>query len=172
VATVKLVAPEPRHADAWRRWRTDPVTRRFFPLPAGAPEGWPAKLAASKSDLSDRSEGPYRWIAEVEGVAVGCVTLAYIEWMHLFCEIDYVIAPEARGKGHGRAMVGCAIDRAFAGGLERVTAFIGTGNVASVRLVEGLGFRREGLLRRHAIIEGERRDHYLYALLKEEWRPS
>jgi [ribosomal protein S5]-alanine N-acetyltransferase len=167
---LRLVAPEPFHAEPWRRWRADPEARRFFHLPPGGAEEWAARLAGSRCDLSHRSDGPYRWIAEGDGIAVGCVTLAFVEWTHLFCEIDYIIAPEARRRGHGRAMVAAALDRAFAGGLERVTACICTDNPASIRLVESLGFQREALLRRHAVIQHQRRDHYLYALLKEEGR--
>jgi RimJ/RimL family protein N-acetyltransferase len=104
-------------------------------------------------------------------VPVGAVSLSDVDWIHRFGEVGYMIAPESRGRGHGRAMVAAALHLGFSGGLERITAGICTDNAASIRLVEGLGFQREGLLRRHAIIEGQRRDHFLYALLKEEWRP-
>ena len=170
--TLRLVVPEPRHADAWRRWRTDPESRRFMYLPAGGLDEWAAKLATAKSDLADRSGELYRWMAEDDGVPVGSVSLSYVDWIQLFCEVGYVVAPEARGRGLGRAMVAGVLNLGFACGLERIMAFICTDNPASVRLVESLGFQREGLLRRHAIIEGERRDHFLYALLRNEWVPA
>ena len=164
-----LVKPEPRHFSEWRRWRTDPDSRRFMYLPAGGLDEWAAKLAEAKSDLADKTGELYRWIAEVDGLPIGSLSLSYVDWIQRFCEVGYVIAPEMRRKGHGRPMVAAGLDLGFANGLERIMAYICTDNDASVRLVEGLGFRREGLLRRHAIIEGERRDHYLYAILKEEW---
>ncbi|MBM3549795.1 MAG: GNAT family N-acetyltransferase [Alphaproteobacteria bacterium] len=167
--TLRLIKPEPRHVAEWRCWRTDPVARRFMYLPAGDLDEWAAKLATAKSDLADRSGELYRWIAEVDGTPLGSVSLSYVDWDQLFCEVGYVMAPEARGKGHGKAMVAATLDLGFSSGIERIMAFICTDNPASIRLVESLGFCREGLLRRHAIIEGERRDHYLYAMLKEEW---
>lgn len=167
---LRLVKPEPRHVEGWWRWRTDPASRRFMALPAGDLAEWAEKLAKAKTDMSDRSGELYRWMAEDDGVPVGSVTLAYVDWNHLFAELGYVIAPEARGKGYGRAMASAALALGFAGGLERVTAYICTDNPASIGLAESLGFQREGLLRRHAIIEGERRDHYLYGLLREDWR--
>lgn len=167
--TLRLVKPEPRHVDAWWRWRTDPVSRRYMHLPAGGLDEWAAKLAEAKSDLADRSGELYRWICEVDGRPVGSLSLSYVDWIQLSCEVGYLVAPEMRGKGHGRPMVAAGLDLGFAAGLERIMAFICTDNDASVRLVEGLGFTREGLLRRHAVIEGERRDHYLYAMLKDEW---
>ena len=41
-------------------------------------------------------------------------------------------------------------------------------NVPSQRLVERLGFQREGLLRRYLDIDGDWRDHIAYALLAED----
>jgi RimJ/RimL family protein N-acetyltransferase len=169
---LRLVKPEPRHVAKWRRWRTDPIARRFMYLPAAGLDEWAEKLAAAKSDLADRSGDLYRWIAEVDGTPIGSLSLSYVDWTQLHCEIGYLTAPEARGRGYGKTMVAATLDLGFAAGLERIMAFICTDNEPSVRLVEALGFRREGLLRRHAIIEGERRDHYLYALLQEEWRPA
>ncbi|MBM3534679.1 MAG: GNAT family N-acetyltransferase [Alphaproteobacteria bacterium] len=170
--TLRLVKPQPGHVEEWRRWRADPVSRRVMQLPGGDLDKWAKRLALALSDLSDRSGESYRWIGEVEGTPVGSVSFHFVDWNHLACEIGYVIAPERRGMGLGRQMVASGLDLGFAGGLERIMAFICTDNAASIRLVEDLGFRREGLLRRHAVIEGERRDHYLHALLKEEWRPA
>ena len=92
---VRLVAPEPCHAEAWRRWRTDPESRRFMYLPGGGLDEWAVRLAAAKSDLAEL----YRWIAEVDGTPVGSVAFSYVDWIHLLCEVGYVMAPEARGKG-------------------------------------------------------------------------
>ena len=167
--TLRLVTPEPRHVEGWWRWRHDPDSRRFMALPAGDLAAWAKMLAKAKTDLSDRSGELYRWMAEDDGVPIGSVTLAYVDWNHLFAELGYVVAPEARGRGHGRAMSAAALALGFAAGLERITAYICTDNPASIGLAESLGFQREGLLRRHAVIEDERRDHYLYGLLAEEW---
>ena len=169
--SLRLVKPEPRHVEAWRRWRTDPVTCHFMPLPPHGIEESAKHLASAKSDLTDRSVDLYRWIGEADGILVGHLSLNYVDWNHLSCEVGYMMAPEMRRKGLGRPMVAAVLDLGFAAGLERITAYICTDNPASIRLAEGLGFQREGLLRRHAIIEGERRDHYLYARLKEEWSP-
>jgi ribosomal-protein-alanine N-acetyltransferase len=49
-----------------------------------------------------------------------------------------------------------------------VQADIRPENVPSQRLVERLGFSREGLLRRYLDIDGDWRDHLVYALLAED----
>jgi ribosomal-protein-alanine N-acetyltransferase len=53
-------------------------------------------------------------------------------------------------------------------GLHRLEADIRPENLPSQRLVERLGFQREGLLRRYLDIDGAWRDHLAYALLAED----
>ena len=51
-------------------------------------------------------------------------------------------------------------------------------NIASYRLLERLGFQREGHLRQHAFFKRDSQgnpvwiDSYMYGLLKQEWNPS
>lgn len=51
-------------------------------------------------------------------------------------------------------------------GLHRLQAFIDPNNTPSRKLVEKLGFGREGLLRDHLRVGGIWRDEILYALLR------
>jgi ribosomal-protein-alanine N-acetyltransferase len=41
-------------------------------------------------------------------------------------------------------------------------------NTASLRVIQKLGFRYEGLKQRYIHINGDWRDHYVFALTKEE----
>ncbi len=54
-------------------------------------------------------------------------------------------------------------------GLHRVKAGVDCRNVPAIRLLERLGFRREGHFLQHAWYKGEWCDEYLYALLRSEW---
>jgi len=63
------------------------------------------------------------------------------------------------------------LDFAFSGigaGLHRVQANIIPSNLASLRLAERAGFRREGLAERYLNIAGEWQDHLMYAKTREE----
>ena len=57
-------------------------------------------------------------------------------------------------------------------GTHRVSATADTRNDSCVRLLERLGFRREGHFRENQRFKGEWGDVYLYALLASEWSQS
>jgi ribosomal-protein-alanine N-acetyltransferase len=56
-------------------------------------------------------------------------------------------------------------------GLHRLQAFIHPDNAPSLKLIEKLGFRREGLLRENLRVSEEWRDDLLYARLSTD-RPA
>jgi ribosomal-protein-alanine N-acetyltransferase len=56
--------------------------------------------------------------------------------------------------------------------LHRVEANIQPSNRASINLVRGLGFRKEGVSRRYLKVAGRWRDHERWATIAEEWRPK
>jgi ribosomal-protein-alanine N-acetyltransferase len=82
----------------------------------------------------------------------------------------YAFVPHA---GHGLLREGLAlvITEAFRRRrLHRLEANIQPANRRSVRLVRGLGFRREGFSPRYLEIFGRWRDHERWAILTEAWR--
>jgi ribosomal-protein-alanine N-acetyltransferase len=77
------------------------------------------------------------------------------------------------GQGYMSEGLRLALRRAFGPlRLHRVEANIQPGNLASIRMVRRLGFRREGFSPRYLKIAGRWRDHERWALLAEEWRRS
>ena len=52
--------------------------------------------------------------------------------------------------------------------VDRLEALVYPGNAASIRVLEGAGFLREGLLRSYMDFEGHRGDALLYALLESD----
>ena len=55
--------------------------------------------------------------------------------------------------------------------LNRVQAETDTRNAASARVLEKLGFVREGTLREDCVVNGEVSDSWVYGLVRREWRP-
>ncbi|MCW2634866.1 MAG: rimJ [Blastococcus sp.] len=84
--------------------------------------------------------------------------------------LGYWIDREVAGRGMASLAVALVADHAFGQvGLHRLQADIRPENGPSQRLVERLGFRQEGRLRRYLDIDGDWRDHLSYALLAEDF---
>jgi [ribosomal protein S5]-alanine N-acetyltransferase len=83
--------------------------------------------------------------------------------------LGYWIDRSVAHRGMASLAVALVCDHAFGPvGLHRLQADIRPENGPSQRLVERLGFTREGLLRRYLDIDGDWRDHFTYALLAED----
>ena len=77
-------------------------------------------------------------------------------------------APYAR-QGLMTAAVNALIPFAFASlKLHRIEAACIPANIASIRLLEKTGFKREGFARQYLCIDGAWQDHLLYARLKDD----
>ena len=87
--------------------------------------------------------------------------------------MGYCLDDAAWGHGYaaeaGRALLQWAFDKLD---LNRVQAETDTRNAASARVLEKLGFVREGTLREDCVVNGEVSDSWVYGLIRREWRPS
>lgn len=110
------------------------------------------------------------FVIELEGVVVGQLNVANILYGSVSSAvIGYWVAPEVAGKGITTTAVALVADYLMnAVGLHRVEIAIRPENLASLRVVEKLGFRYEGYLQRYIHINGAWRDHYLFALTYED----
>jgi RimJ/RimL family protein N-acetyltransferase len=52
----------------------------------------------------------------------------------------------------------------------RIQAHTDLRNVASQKVLEKVGFKKEGTIRKNLFVRGEWRDAYLYSILREEWK--
>jgi len=85
------------------------------------------------------------------------------------CVIGYWVIPEVAGRGITPTAVALAMDYVFTTiGLHRVEIDIRPENKASIRVVEKLGLRHEGLKQRYIHINGDWRDHLVFALTADE----
>jgi [ribosomal protein S5]-alanine N-acetyltransferase len=101
---------------------------------------------------------------------LGLYALFAVVGQHRRCEISYLMAPAVWGRGYAREAAHAVIAFAFdAKGIERIEADIDQRNVASCRLAERLGFRREGVMRRRWTVSGVSLDTAFYGLLKEDF---
>jgi [ribosomal protein S5]-alanine N-acetyltransferase len=114
------------------------------------------------------------FVIETEGRLVGQMHLFGIAWGSLRSACaGYWVAESVAGQGIMPFALAAACDHAFLVlGLHRVEVNIRPENIASLRVVEKLGFREEGLRRRYLHIDGEWRDHRSFALTSEDLGPS
>jgi ribosomal-protein-alanine N-acetyltransferase len=170
---LQLVPAEPSHAQVWWRWRQEESTRRHNPLDDISALELASRLTLMGGDLRDTSYAEYRWMVLLDAVAVGTISLSRPSWRMGYGEIGYMLSEAFHGRGLGTAAVGLFIDKVFRESkLVRLTATISTENVPSWRLIERLGFVREGMMRQHYVIQDRRVDEYLYGLLRAEWEES
>jgi ribosomal-protein-alanine N-acetyltransferase len=110
------------------------------------------------------------FVIEHQGQVVGQLNVANILYGSVSnAVIGYWVVPEVAGRGITPTAVALATDYLFnVVGLHRVEIDIRPENVASLRVVEKLGFRYEGLKERYIHINGAWRDHYVFALTHEE----
>lgn len=110
------------------------------------------------------------FIIEYEGELAGQLNVSSIQWGSVSsASIGYWVAERFAGRGLTPAAVALASDYCyFELGLHRIEICIRPENAASLRVVEKLGFRYEGLRKRYIHIDGDWRDHHCFALTVEE----
>jgi [ribosomal protein S5]-alanine N-acetyltransferase len=109
------------------------------------------------------------FVLTYRGELVGQLTVGGITWGSLrSAHIGYWVDERVAGRGITPTAVAMATDHLFAIGLHRVEINIRPENAASLRVVEKLGFREEGLRPRFLHIDGGWRDHVSFALTREE----
>ncbi|HEX9696674.1 MAG TPA: GNAT family protein [Actinomycetota bacterium] len=120
----------------------------------------------------DRSGVSYSFgIFERDGDAMaGRIRLSNIfrgVWQN--ANVGYYVDGERGDRGYGTEALRLVCRFAFTkADLHRVQAGVMTDNERSIRVLEKAGFRREGLALRYLRINGEWRDHYLYAITADE----
>ena len=77
---------------------------------------------------------------------------------------------EIRGRGIGRIAARIIVDYGFkAKNLEKIYGECYGFNIRAQRCLEAVGFKQEGILRKHELHNGERHDIYFYGLLKSDF---
>ena len=130
-------------------------------------------LEQKAASTSIRSEGDVLALTVVvreTGLLAGDVSLYFVSDEHQQAEVGYIIHPDHAGKGYAteavRALLGVAFDDL---GLHRVVGRLEARNLASARVLEKLGMRREAHLVENEWVRGEWQSELVYAILDREW---
>ena len=86
-------------------------------------------------------------------------------------EIGYALVPSERGKGYCTEATQLMVDCLFLSkDIARIQATTHTKNVASQKVLEKVGFKREGTMRKCYFNRGEWTDMFIFSILREEWK--
>jgi|Deesub1362B_J571_1020462.scaffolds.fasta_scaffold00654_6 diamine N-acetyltransferase len=107
-------------------------------------------------------------IEKKDGVKIGHIN----GWMlGRTMEIGFALTPSERGKGYGTEAIQLMVDHLFlTKDIVRIQATTDVKNVASQRALEKAGFVKEGTMRKYFYAKGNYTDHFLYSILREEWK--
>ncbi len=119
----------------------------------------------------DESPTRVRFVVEVDGDAVGTVSLFEIDDFARHAEVGIGLLPAARGQGFGTEAIMQIIEFAFVRrNLRRLYLQAIASNVGAIRAYEKAGFVVEGRQREHAWVRGGYEDIVLMGLLRSQWR--
>lgn len=132
-------------------------------------------VAMTRRGWKDGTHATFAITDPESGTVLGSVGIHWLEPDHGVAEVGYWVCREARGKGVATRATALAARWAIDGcGVKRLQLRADTRNVASQRVAEAAGFRREGVLRsaRFNARQGRRVDFVIYSLLADELRPG
>jgi ribosomal-protein-alanine N-acetyltransferase len=170
-AEVEVRPARPEDAALLHLWRAEKTVRRYQPLAPLSTSQLRAELASRRADDLWRNRGDrFDWIVLVHRQPAGWITLVVHSWEHGLAECGYSLSTAFQGRGLMQKALLRLIGDLFARTrLHRLEARTALANVASQKVLEKLGFHREGLLRGYFQLEGEWVDNYLFAIVKEDW---
>jgi len=129
--------------------------------------------ALIERDLKGMPAGRYLCLGIVptcEGQVVGTCTLFGFNQASRRAEVGFVLGRSAWGKGYMSEALRALLDYGFSSlDLNRVEADTDPRNLAAAKMLERLGFAKEGHLRERWIVGDEKSDTALYGLLKGDW---
>jgi [ribosomal protein S5]-alanine N-acetyltransferase len=172
VSTERMVVRQVRRSDREEYLRMHEVSRDHFA--AWSPAASAEAMFDREIDRVERADGLN---ARMVGIAAdGRIAglFAVSEIVRGFFQSGYAswsVSAEFKRQGYGTEGVRALLDLAFSKSglqLHRVQANVIPSNIASIRLAERAGFRREGLAERYLKIADVWQDHVMFACTVEE----
>jgi RimJ/RimL family protein N-acetyltransferase len=167
--SLRLVALSEEHLDDLEGLFDDPDVLRFTRLPVPVPPGF-AREWLERYD-GGRRDGTKEAFAALDdaGRFVGLALAPEIDQEGRELELGYIVAPAARGRGVGTAMLATLTRWALEElGALRVYLIIDVENVASERMAERCGYVREGVMRSTHLKQGLRIDAGIWSRLASD----
>lgn len=147
----------------------DPVVARWLNMPrVPGDRDFDSLLRLGRAGRTSGDRIDYTVTRAGEDVALGAVIAS--RRVRDNYEIAYLAGEAGRGSGLMTRAVRLLCDALFAGGVGRIEIRTHPDNVASQRLAERCGFRREGRERKSIWLHGKREDALVWSLLPDDPR--
>lgn len=147
------------------------MMRYWSSTPMKAREEAAELLARIQRQFADKSA--FQWGVErkEDGALLGTCTLFSIHSGNMRAELGYCLHSAHWGRGYMGEALAALIDYSFhVLKLRRLEADVDPDNANSLRILDRMGFRREGLLRERWNVGGAIQDSVFLGLLAREWR--
>jgi [ribosomal protein S5]-alanine N-acetyltransferase len=144
--------------------------RKWEATNPNGPMSFDVRASIRSLQANARAGAGLPFLVEYDSELAGQLNVSSIAYGSLSsAAIGYWVAERFAGKSITPTAVALAADYCFFQvGLHRMEICIRPENAASLRVVEKLGFRYEGLRRRYIHINGDWRDHFCFALVADE----
>jgi RimJ/RimL family protein N-acetyltransferase len=157
---VELRPIDKRDLNAIKRAALDSEIRRRFALLKARPQEYFSRYREAPA----AGRGIAFAICEVGGDCLGLATVDKRDAGRV--ELGYWLLPEGRGRGRATRALRLVSRWALSQpGVARLELATSPENVASQRVAERSGFRREGVLRSYHVVDGRREDAVFFSLL-------
>ena len=167
---MEIVTTQARHADLLADYylRNQFRFAQWHPLVSDdhhSNKAWKARLRDRELDYNDGRAAHF--IGLDAGKVVGACSLTSITYAPAYhCQLGYSIDKEYEGSGVMTRIVRYVVQYAFENlKLNRVCANYMPANERSARLLEKLGFEKEGYAKKYLCINGKWEDHVLTSLI-------
>ncbi|WP_027955703.1 UDP-4-amino-4,6-dideoxy-N-acetyl-beta-L-altrosamine N-acetyltransferase [Halobacillus kuroshimensis] len=153
------------HLDLVLQWRTSSFVTRYMYTDIqpdrGRHQAWFESVSQSDTDLY--------WVAAIDAVPVGVLSLSDIHAVHKRAVFGYYIGEE-KYRIYGGILPLYLYNHVFSNlSLNKLTAEVMEGNDKVVKLNTFHGFRMVGTRKDHVIKHGKSHDVHLMELLKSDW---
>ena len=161
-------------ADALYALHSNAHVLRYWDSPPWTEPARAERFIAASRQLAEDGSGARLAIDRVDdGAFLGWCGLTRWNPTYRSASMGYCLNEAAWGLGYATEAAHAVLRWAFDTlDLNRVQAEADTRNAASARVLEKLGFLREGTLREDCVVNGEVSDSWVYGLLRRDWQPS
>ena len=158
-------------ADVLWELHSDAHVLRYWDGPPWTERERAGRFIATCRELAVEGSGARPAIERLsDGAFLGWCGLTRWNPVHRSASLGYCLGAAAWGHGYATEAAGGLLQWAFDTlDLNRVQAEADTRNAASARVLEKLGFLREGTLREDCVVNGDVSDSWVYGLLRREW---